>query len=147
MKKILLITTCSLLLFIYSIPSYADERYYHPSEHSKEEVLMDLFLSLLSPHIDHAVSDFYSNLITESPMVYPYQISILTMERIGQYRSFEFSMTIEVTPVVGPHIAVGKDHLTFYIAPGVVTLTKFKHLESYELPPNWRDIIKKKNNS
>jgi len=66
------------------------------------------------------------------------------MERIGEYRSFEFSITIEVTPVVGPHIEVGKDHLTFYITPSTVKLRKFEHIETYELPPNWQHIKKAK---
>ena len=64
------------------------------------------------------------------------------MERIGEYRSFEFLITIEVTPVVGPHIEVGKDHLTFYITPSTVKLRKFEHIETYELPPNWQHIKK-----
>ncbi|WP_161487599.1 DUF3888 domain-containing protein [Paenisporosarcina indica] len=107
---------------------------------------MDLFLSMLSPNIEKAVSTYYADFLTQSPLVYPYQITILNMERIKGYRSFEFTVTIEVTPVVGPHIAVGKDQLTFYISPGKVNLEQFKHIETYKLPPKWQDIIKKRGN-
>lgn len=67
------------------------------------------------------------------------------MERTNGYRGFLFLVTIEVTPVVGPHIEVGKDQLTFSISAGSgVSLKNFKHIETYELPKNWQDIIKEK---
>ena len=127
-----------------SIPSYAKQDTYQPAENSKEELMMDLFFSLLSPVIDQVVWNYYSDFLTENPTVYPYQINILNIERIGEYRSFEFIITIEVTPVVGPHIDVGKDRITFYITPSTVKLRKFEHIETYELPPNWQHIKKGK---
>ena len=126
-----------------SIPSHAEQDYYKPAEKSKEELMMDLFFSVLYPTIDKVVWDYYANFLNERPIVYPYQINIINMERIGEYRSFEFLITIEVTPVVGPHIDVGKDHLTFYITPSTVKLRQFEHIETYELPPNWQHIKKK----
>ena len=126
-----------------SIPSHAKQDNYQPTEKSNEELMMDLFFSLLLPAIDEFIGDYYSNFLTETPTVYPYQITILNMERISKYRSFEFLITIEVTPVVGPHIEVGKDHLTFYIAPSILKIRKFEHIETYELPPNWQHIKKR----
>lgn len=124
--------------------AYAESDFYQPPERSKEELVMDMFFSLLSPKIDEAVSNYYSNYLTISPLVYPYQIQIVNMERTNGYRGFMFEITIEVTPVVGPHIEVGKDQITFDITPSEVKLKKFEHLETYELPPNWKNIIKKK---
>ncbi|MBK3493527.1 DUF3888 domain-containing protein [Viridibacillus sp. YIM B01967] len=143
MKKGIIISSFLTFCLMTSIPTNAEKHYYLPAEKSKEELMMDLFLSVLSPNIDMAVANYYSDLLTERPGVYPYQINIINMERIGEYRSFEFLITLEVTPVVGPHIEVGKDQLTFNISPGNVKLTKFKHIETYELPPNWQHIKKK----
>nr|WP_255550402.1 DUF3888 domain-containing protein [Sporosarcina sp. E16_3] len=105
---------------------------------------MDLFFSLLLPDVQKSVSNYYSDYLYTSPMVYPYQIKILKMEMTNGYRGFMFLVTIEVTPVVGPHIPVGRDQLTFTITPSEVILKSFKHMETYELLPNWKDIIKKK---
>ena len=144
MKKYIIVPTFLVLILMTSTPSHAEPNYYQPIEKSKEELMMDLFLSLLLPDIQKAVSNYYSDFLTESPIVYTYQIKILKMERTNGYRGFMFSVTIEVTPVVGPHNPVGKDQLTFSISAGSgVSLKNFKHLETYELPPNWQDIKKK----
>ncbi|MFB5089154.1 DUF3888 domain-containing protein [Psychrobacillus sp. PGGUH221] len=151
MKKILLVFSFVLFLLPPSILVQSNtaidepaQNYYQPEEKSKEELMMDLFLSLLSPNIDKAITNYYSDSLLISPMVYPYQIKILNMERTNGYRGFIFSVTIEVTPVVGPHIPVGKDQLTFTITPSRISLTEFKHIETYDLPPHWQYIIKKK---
>ena len=47
----------------------------------------------------------------ESPLVYPYEIKILNIERIDN--AFQFSVILEVTPVLGAHNPVGRDQLTF----------------------------------
>ena len=144
MKKYIIVLSFLVLFLMTSIPSHAEPSYYQPTEKSNEELMMDLFLSLLLPDIQKAVSNYYSDFLTESPIVYPYQIKILKMERTNGYRGFMFSVTIEVTPVVGPHNPVGKDQLTFSISAGSgVSLKNFKHIETYELPPNWQDIKKK----
>lgn len=142
MKKRIILSFLILCLMT-SIPSNAEQNYYKPAEKSEEELMMDLFLSVISPEIESAVASYYADLLTEVPIVYTYDIKILNMYRVGQYRSFQFLVTLEVTPVVGPHISVGKDLLTFDISPGNVSLKKFKHLESYALPPNWQHIKKK----
>lgn len=145
MKKIIILPSLLMFFLMTSIPSHAEQNYYQPAEESEEELMMDLFLSLLLPDIQKEVSNYYSNFLTESPLVYPYQIKILKMERTNGYRGFLFLVTVEVTPVVGPHNPVGKDHLTFSISAGSgVRLKNFKHIETYELPPNWQDIKKKK---
>lgn len=144
MKKIVFIPFFLLLLLISVIPTYAESDYYQPANESKEELVMDMFFSLLLPNIQNAVTNYYSDYLIENPLVYPYQINILKMERTNGYRGFMFSVTIEITPVVGPHIPVGRDQLTYSITPSEIKLTDFKHMESFELPPNWQDIIKKR---
>ncbi len=133
-----------LLAFSSQIHTKAENM---PTEDSPELQMKDMFMLLLSPAIDKEVSDYYSDFYDTTPLVYPYQINVVNTERIGGFRTFHFEITIEVTPVVGPHISVGKDRLTFGISPtlpGQIRLKEYKHLETHELPPNWQHIIKKK---
>jgi hypothetical protein len=117
-----------------------------PPQDTKEMKVNDMLVLLLEPEITKAVSDYYTEYLTETPVVYPYQVEIVNVDRIGGFRTFQFLITLETTPVVGPHISVGKDRLTFEISPtiipGQIKLKKFEHLETHELPPNWQDIIK-----
>lgn len=144
MTKQLIIVSVLLLLLTPFTTTHAEQGYFQPAERSKEELVMDMFFSLLLPDIQTAVTNYYSDYLTENPLVYPYQIDIVHMDRVNGYRGFVFSVTVEVSPVVGPHISVGKDRLTFRVTPSEVKLTNYKHIETYELPPNWQDIQKKK---
>ncbi|PLR76386.1 hypothetical protein CU633_15580 [Bacillus sp. V3-13] len=119
------------------------ETHYTPPVKSREELYQDIFISLLSPEIDKAINEYYKNVLTSLPMVYPYDVYIEKAERIGEYRSFEFTVIIKVRPVVGPHIDVGLDRLTFYIGgSGNVKLRKFEHIKDFELPEHWKHILK-----
>ena len=73
--------------------------------------------------------------------MYSYQIKILNLERIGT--SFVFSVTLEVTPVLGARNPVGRDQLTFSITPNESKLKDFKHMETFELPPHLQNNQKK----
>ncbi|ALC80472.1 MULTISPECIES: DUF3888 domain-containing protein [Bacillus] len=118
------------------------ETVYTPPMNSREELYQDIFVSLLSVEIDKAVNEYYKKVLNYSPMVYPYQVYIEKAERIGEYRRFEFTVIIKVTPVVGPHIQVGLDRLTLYInGSGRVNLKKYEHLRDYELPEHWQHIL------
>ncbi|MNN88944.1 hypothetical protein D3C81_2066920 [compost metagenome] len=79
----------------------------------------------------------------EPPLVYPYFVKVVDSIRINGFRGFNLSITLDVTPVVGPHISVGEDRLTFQISVGPeVKLVNYTHLKSYELPPHWQNIVK-----
>lgn len=128
------------VIFSWNAPSSAQT-----TEDSNELMIKDILMLLLGEEIEKAVNDYYSTYLTESPFVYPYEVEIVHIERVDGFRSFHFLITLEVAPVVGPHISVGKDRLTFEIAPtipGQIQLKKFKHLETHELPPRWQNIIK-----
>lgn len=114
-----------------------------PPEQSREELYHDIFLTLLSKDINAAVADYYSDYLTIDPLVYGYMVDVINAERIGGYRSFAFRVTLEVTPVVGPHLSVGLDRMVFEIGPAGGKLLEYKHLESHELPANWKHILKK----
>ncbi|SMQ81550.1 Protein of unknown function [Bacillus sp. OV166] len=119
-----------------------------PPQDTKEMMVNDILMLLLGPEIDKAVSNYYSKYFTETSMVYPYEVEIEKVERIGGFRTFHFLITLEVTPVFGAHNPIGKDRLTFEIAPTIIPsqikLKNFEHLESYELPPHFQDLIQPK---
>lgn len=114
-----------------------------PAEKSVEELFQDIFVTMLSPQIDQSVSEYYSKILTVKPTVFPFMIDVLKAERINGYRTFDFLVTLQISPVIGPHIEVVWDRLTFQISSGVTKLTKFEHLKTEEdLPPNWQHIKK-----
>lgn len=130
-----------IIVLTLQSPCQAESIYYTPPEKSKEELVYDLFNSLLYPHIDAAVKNYYSDLLIYSPSVYPYQVSIVNAKRLGGYRSYKFLITVKVTPVVGAHFAVGEERLTFLISPNIVELKEYDHLKTYELPEHLQDYL------
>ena len=133
------------LVFPWNVSCYAQTINLYPTEDSKELMVKDILMLLLGEEIEKAVNDYYSEYLTETPLVYPYQVDIVNVERVGGFRTFHFLITLETTPVVGPHISVGKDRLTLEIdptIPGQIKLKKFEHLETHELPPQWQHISK-----
>jgi hypothetical protein len=52
-------------------------------------------------------------------------------------------VNVTVIPYVGPHLDVGKDTMKFRIDnSGRVEIVNYDHIEDYELPPNWKHIIR-----
>ncbi|MBM7694013.1 hypothetical protein JOC77_003457 [Peribacillus deserti] len=101
-------------------------------------------LMLLLP-IEHSIKEYYSKILTIDPTVYPYEIKVRQVQRVGGLRSFHFLYTLEVVPTVGPHLSVGKDYLVYEIEPTIpnsVKLIKFEHVKTYDLPPNWKHVIR-----
>jgi hypothetical protein len=145
MRKIIFIFVTIYIVITMNTYTFA-QTLPKPPEGSREELYNDLFITLLSPYIDQPVNVYYSKIITETPMIYPYQVDVISAKRILEGRSFLFIVTLEVTPVVGPHISVGKDRLTYKIGagvgPGLTKLIRFDHLETHELPPNWEHILR-----
>jgi hypothetical protein len=80
---------------------------------------------LLLP-IDESIKKYYSSLLTINPKVYPYDVKVTKVQRIGEFRSFHFLYTLVVEPAVGPYISVGKDRLIYEIAPTIPDLVKLK---------------------
>lgn len=115
-----------------------------PLSDSGELRVQDMLMNVLTPHINAAVQDYYRQFLLEPPLVYPYFVHITGSERLNGFRGFRLSVTLDVTPVVGPHISVGEDRLTFEISAGPeVKLVHYTHLKSYPLPPHWQYIVKK----
>jgi hypothetical protein len=118
-----------------------------PDKDSRELMFQDMLMLFLLPHIDKKIGEIYSTLLTESPMVYPYFVDVTDVKRVNGFRRFDFLITLEVVPTVGPHIPVGKDRLTFRMNSGPsVKLESFKHLkdpQKSDFPPNYQDLLRK----
>lgn len=117
---------------------------YQPPEQSREELYQDIFISLLLPYIQNEVDKYYSKYLTNTPMVAPYTVYVLSVERPLGYRSFFFKLKLQVNSYIGPHNSVGLDYITVTVeGSGDVKVENFEHKESYLLPPNYENIIKK----
>jgi len=123
---------------------YPSDLPYKPLEQSREELYQDIFMSLLLPYIQKEVDKYYSKYLTDTPIVAPYSVYVLSAERPNGYRTFVFKLKLQVISYIGPHLGVGLDYITATVeGTGDVKIEKFEHIKSYELPPNYQDIIKK----
>jgi hypothetical protein len=145
-RRVVVIVLFIAMLIVMQDPSTAmtDER----PQDSRDLMFQDMLMLFLLPHIDKKIDDIYSNILTESPQVYPYFVNVEKVQRVNGFRGFHFSITLDVIPTVGPHIPVGEDQLTFDISPvnpDNVKLVSWKHVkgpQKSDFPPNWADILK-----
>ncbi|MCI2041300.1 MAG: DUF3888 domain-containing protein [Clostridium luticellarii] len=114
-------------------------------QNSKEKLYQDMLVTLLLPILQNAVDNYYKEYLSVSPVIAPYDISVLSIDRLGGNETFDFCVKLELHPYVGPHLDVGLDHITIKInSTGRVKVEKFEHIRNYELPSYYQDIIKKK---
>ncbi|SEO56277.1 DUF3888 domain-containing protein [Paenibacillus sp. OV219] len=104
----------------------------------EEEHCQRLVLTLLNPVIQAEVYKYYSQLLTDPPMVVPF---LRDTELAYTYDSSHIDVTITVQPYVGPHLSVGKDRIVLTIDNlSHVKVVSYEHLADYELPWNWEHI-------
>ncbi len=109
------------------------------SEKSKlyDSLLINTYLS----QITKASDNFYKEYYTITPSVNYYSVSVkeVTSDNNTSY------ITFRTLPYLGPHDTIGIDEITFsadYL--GNVQLNSFKHIISYHLPDNLKNLEKKK---
>lgn len=148
--KIILFLLCILLLEIISfihknnvIPTLSDKETTGVSIEPTDQVYYQLFVTLLHPYVEEAIHTYYDEYMTLLPSEAPYSYIFTKIESATPGYSYSYRVEIEVQPYVGPHLSVGRDKITLKIDLEGVTIEKFEHLESYELPSNYQDIIKK----
>nr|WP_246362299.1 DUF3888 domain-containing protein [Paenibacillus alba] len=74
------------------------------------------------------LAEVYSDVISILPVYYPYSVNVKSVERVAAFRGFDFLITIDAQPIVGPHVPIGEDVLTYRISPAGVELKNFEHL-------------------
>lgn len=150
MKKLILVLIFILCLTIYPEKSFAiDTRQYSNEEmsqlgeNSKERIYEDLIICLFVPYIQKEVNNYYQEYLTEMPTVSPEIVDIVDIKRKDGF-GYLIQSEFIIHPFVGPYNYVGDDRIIIETGVGgYVKVIKFEHLKSYELPWNWKHIIKK----
>ena len=110
---------------------------YTPKKGSIEELYKDIIVTLIEPYISSEVETHYGQ-----PLLYDlFDIKFLKMER-PSYRSFDFTIKLQIRPFVGPHDTVGIDNITIRINPSETQVEEFKHIKSIPIPPNLKEYYK-----
>lgn len=152
MKKVLFVISILTVITSFLIPSSAHElTIKQPSkieqpyltENSKEIIYRDVIASMLVPYIQKEVNNYYKEYLTETPMIFAYNIDIVSAKRKGE-TGYLIELEVIVHPYVGAHNTVGDERLIIETGGlGSVEIKKFEHIKSYKLPWNWQHIIKK----
>ena len=102
-----------------------------PLEDSRELQLQDMLVLLLLPHMREKLAEVYSDVfsVPGSPDIYPYFVDVTHTERVNGFRGFDFLITLDARPTVGPHIPVGEDVFTYRISAAGVELKTLNILE------------------
>ncbi|PWW02731.1 uncharacterized protein DUF3888 [Paenibacillus cellulosilyticus] len=112
---------------------------------SRELQLQDMLVISLLPHMQNKLADVYADVITVTPIIHPDSVNVKSIERVSAFRGFDFLITIDAQPIVGPHIPVGEDVLTYRISSAGVELTNFEHLRGPnkdDFLPNYQNLLK-----
>jgi len=105
-----------------------------------DEPLNRLVLTLLAPKIQEQINRYYKNKLTVSPMFTPFLDG--TDIEVKYYPS-HIDVRVKTIPYVGPHLDIGIDSMRFSIDnSGSIVAQEYKHIKDYDLPPNWKEIIK-----
>lgn len=108
---------------------------------SNDEIYQDTIICLLSPYIKKEIDNYYKKYLTEMPRVFPDSVDIINIKRESGYK---IQSELIVHPFIGPYNYVGDDRIIIETGVGgYVKIIKFEHIKSYELPWNWKHIIKK----
>lgn len=106
-----------------------------PAEGSIEEIYQDVFITLLLPYIEEAVTDYYEKNTGYSPSVDPWEPDIISIARPKGYRTFLFVIKLEVSPFLGAHNSIGVDRLTIRVSSGEIKVEEFEHIKDFPIPP------------
>lgn len=85
---------------------------YTPMEGSIEELYKDIIVTLIQPYISNEVKIHYGKLLQYDL----FDIKFLKIER-PSFRSFDFTIKLQIRPFVGAHNTIGIDNITIRISP------------------------------
>lgn len=147
MKKNVFIISLLTVITCFTFPCHAYEATIkQPSkivENSKEIICRDVIISLLVPYMQKEINNYYKEYLTELPIIFPYSVDIVNIEREGG-SGFLIKLEVIAHPFVGSMNTIGDDRMIIETgAFGSVEIKKFEHIKSYPLPWNWQHIIKK----
>lgn len=103
---------------------------YTPKEGSIEELYKDIIARLIEPYISKEIEKYYGR----QYMYDLWSMKFLRIDRPNGYRSFAFTITVEVQPFIGAHNTIGIDEMTIRIEGEIPTIENFKHIKSFPIP-------------
>ncbi|MBD3917333.1 DUF3888 domain-containing protein [Paenibacillus sp. PR3] len=116
-----------------------------PLVDSRELQLQDMLVVSLLPNMQEKLVEAYSDVITVPPIIHPDYVNVKSIERVAAFRGFDFLITIDAQPIVGPHIPVGEDVFTYRISAAGVELKNYEHLrgpDKDDFLPNYQNLLK-----
>ncbi len=135
-RQLIVILTLSCIL-LFEILSYIQKNHtistfrYGPTTEfeTKEELIVALFMN----NIEADSSKFYDQYFPDGLDYIDYEYKIIDIKKEGE--PLKIYVTIEGSPIVGAHISVGKDEITYSVNPsGTIMLENFNHKKSNEIP-------------
>jgi hypothetical protein len=103
---------------------------YTPEEGSIEELYKDIITTLIQPYVSREIEKYYGR-----QYLYDlWNMKFLRIDRPMGYRSFAFTIRVEVKPFIGAHNTIGIDEMTIRIEGGNPTVENFKHIKSFPIP-------------
>ena len=138
---------CCLILFSTLRMQLCNANDEKPLKDSRELQFQDMLVLQLLPQMREKLAEVYSDelTVTGSPDIYPYFVDVKDAKRVNGFRGFDFLITLDVHPTVGPHIPVGEDIFTYRISAAGVELKNFEHIrgpEKNDFPPNYQDLLR-----
>ncbi len=124
-------------IFLFEMVLYLQKNHtlptfkYEPTTES--EIKDELIIALFMDNIIADSSKFYDNYFPDGLGYINYEFKIKDIKKLGE--PLNIYITFETTPIIGPHIPVGDDEITYKVnASGDITLENFTHKKSYEIP-------------
>lgn len=106
---------------------------------SEEDLKSQTIVALLHNNIEKDLSEYYDKRFTVPLEYFLYETKLMHLSPVQS----GYEMLVGITPVIGPHDAVGYDELTYVVDyAGDLTLKQHKHIKDYELPDRYRDLQK-----
>lgn len=112
------------------------------NEKQKEKLYKNLFITIIHPHVENAINEYYGEYFIEDLRVEPWYYNFLSIENVPN-SSYSYIVRLEISPFIGPHLTVGIDHITLKMNLDGVIIEKFEHIESHQLPQHYQYILKK----
>lgn len=100
----------------------------------------ELILTLLTPELQNASDEFYSEYLSDNPSVTYYSCQLMSLNK----NEHGYIIKVGIKPYLGPHFPAGDDEAEFSIDNiGNITLLNFSHKNNYEFPERLGVTIKK----
>lgn len=146
MKKIYILLLVTTFLFSSSplsancnsaSPSSLKTSWYWYDRPTCCNVVIDLLFSQVQNEVNH----YYKDYLTQLPLVAPFMMELISIERTSEIGPEGYLVTVEANPYLGAHNSVGTDHITFGINLYGIQFIEFKHIKSEELMPKHQKYI------